>query len=111
MQIPMMRWSRGLAPRAPVTIYFAKEYIALLPRSSQLVELLLREEFGGAILEALTLLPGLGVVKERNKCARREKHALLVAGARKAREGSVRSWPQAWSFRMMLCTGAQVHCR
>ena len=81
---------------------FAKECIALLPRNptdpalprTELVEALLREEFGHPILEQLTSLPSSETGEEKSKYARREKHVLAVAEAREIREECVRSWPQ-----------------
>ena len=79
-----------------------KEYIALLPRSppnpalphGQLVEDLLREEFGGPISERLTSLPSSEIKKEKNKSTCRENHAVAVTEAREMREEGVRSWPR-----------------
>ena len=47
-----------------------------------------------AISEVLTSLPSLEVAKEKNKCARGEKHALVVSEALEMREERARPWPQ-----------------
>ena len=81
---------------------FAKEHIALLPQSlpsptlprDQLVEALLKEEFGSAISERLTSQSSSEIKKEREKRTRREKYELAVTDAREAREECVWCWPQ-----------------
>jgi len=92
-----------IVPTSLPAINFAKEeYIALLPRDSpdlalpcsELVEALLREEFGHPISEQLISLPSSEIAKEKSKCARCEKHTLAVAEAHETREECVRSWPQ-----------------
>ena len=81
---------------------FAKEHIALLPQNlpdptlprGQLVEILLKEEFGGPISEQLISLPSSEIAKERRKGTRRDNHAIAVAEACGTREEYIRSWPQ-----------------
>ena len=81
---------------------FLKEYIALLPESlldptlpwSQLVEVLLGQEFGDMISKSLMLLPTSELKKERNKQARCEKHEVAVSNAHETQEAYIQSWPQ-----------------
>ena len=81
---------------------FAREYIPMLPQSlpdpnllrGQLIDVLLREEFGGEISEQLISLPSSEIAKERNKQARRNKHATAIADSRAGQEAYVQSWPQ-----------------
>ena len=81
---------------------FAKEYIALLPRSfpdpalprSQLLEVLLGAEFGDMISEPLMSLPRAEIKKERDRQIRRDKHGAAISGAQETREEHIRSWPQ-----------------
>jgi len=81
---------------------FAKEYIAALPQNfpgaavarTELVELLLKAEFGDAISEPLMSLPSSERIKEKSKQARRERHGMIVSDARDARDAYIASWPQ-----------------
>ena len=59
-----------------------------------LIQVLLTEEFGSAILEQLISLLGSAVIKGRNKEACCEKHAVAVAKACEVWEVYVHSWPQ-----------------
>jgi len=80
---------------------FTKERIALLPQSfpnpslphGQLVEDLLRAEFGDAISETLMSLPSSEVKKERNN-EPVARNTSAVADVHMAREASIRSWPK-----------------
>ena len=81
---------------------FVKEYVSLLPQSfpsravlrQQLVEVLLKEEFGDMISEPLLSLPSSEIAKERKKQTRREQRAAVISDAREAREAYVQAWPQ-----------------
>ena len=86
-------------------INFTKEYIPLFPQKFldptlqciQLVEFLLRGEFGEEISKTVMSLPCSEIAKERNKESCRKKHNLVVSDARKAREAHVQSWLQVIS--------------
>ena len=60
----------------------------------QLIDVLLREEFGGNISEQLISLPSSEIAKERNKQARRNKHVAAIADSRAGQETYIQSWPQ-----------------
>jgi len=79
---------------------FVREYINLLPQSfpshalprPQLVEVLLKEEFGDVISEpSLSSLPSSDIAKERKKQTRR---GAPLSDAREAREAYIQTWPQ-----------------
>ena len=94
--------ARALYLMSLSNVEFAMEHIALLPWTlpdpslprTQLLEVLLTEEFGEEISEQLISLPSSEITKERNKRARREKHAAVVADSHAAREAYAQSWPQ-----------------
>ena len=83
-------------------VEFTKEYITLLPQNlphtrlphGQLVEILLRAEFGDAISETLMSLPSAEIKKARDKQTRHEKHITASTNAHTARETNTQSWPQ-----------------
>ena len=79
-----------------------KNYFAVLPLGlpvpevsrQQLVEDVLKEEFGPEISEQLLLPPFSERQSEKKKQARRENHMSPVSNAREARDAYIRSWPQ-----------------
>jgi len=78
-----------------------------LPRS-ELVEALLREEFGRQISKQLISLPSLVIAKEKSKHVRREKRTLAVTEAHETREECVRSWPQV-VLRNIVCESLNTY--
>ena len=83
-------------------VEFLKNYFALRPYSlpapevsrQQLVEDVLKEEFGHEISEQLLAPPSSVKKIEKQKQTRRENHMLSIASDREARDAYIRSWPQ-----------------
>jgi hypothetical protein len=83
-------------------VEFLKNYVALFPYSlpapetsrQQLVEEVLKEEFGHEISDQLLLSPLSERRNEKKKQTRRENHMTSVADARESRDAYIRSWPQ-----------------
>jgi len=81
---------------------FLKNYLALLPHSlsvseasrQQLVEEVLKEEFGHEISEQLLLPLSSERKNGEKKQARRENRTSFIANACEARDTYIRSWPQ-----------------
>ena len=81
---------------------FAREYVTLLPQGlsfpllpeAQLVEALLRTEYGDVISGTLTSLPSAEIVKENNRRTRRKKYNAAVFNTHEIREEYIQSWPQ-----------------